>query len=331
MNDHRGQHRLGQVGEQRRQGQHGDQAEQGGDHRRQLGAGAGAVVDGGLRQAAAGGQPAEQAGADVGQAQRDHVLAGVQPVAVLVGERLRGAERLAEDHQHHAGRAGQQHPQVGTAELRPRAPTAARRRPSRPYVRRACRGAAPVLMTMAATSTTSPPGTFGTRSRANSRTSATAPTANVDQLASPRWADQVRELADGVTGALGQAEQLGQLADRDEDGQPEHEPFHHRPGQELGDEAEPAQPADEEQQAGQDDHPRGQVGIRGRVLRVQVGDRGVDQHRRGGGAGHHQLLAGAEDRVRAQRREQRVQARPAAAARPGWRTRSSPEPAGPRS
>ena len=60
--------------------------------------------------------PAERAGSDVGQAQRDHVLARVQAVAVLIRERLGGAERLAEDHQHHAGRAGQQDPQVRHAE-----------------------------------------------------------------------------------------------------------------------------------------------------------------------------------------------------------------------
>jgi len=46
--------------------------------------------------------------------------------------------------------------------------------------------------------------------------------------------DQVDELANGVTWPFLQAEQLGQLADRDKDGQAEDEPFHYRPGQERG-------------------------------------------------------------------------------------------------
>jgi hypothetical protein len=53
----------------------------------------------------------------------------------------------------------------------------------------------------------------------------------------PEVDQQVAELADGVAFTLFQAEELGELADGDEDGQPEHEPLHHRAGQELGDEA----------------------------------------------------------------------------------------------
>ena len=63
-------------------------ASTGGDQRRHLALGAGAVVDRALREAAAARQPAEQARADVGGAEGDHLLAGIEPVVVLVGERL---------------------------------------------------------------------------------------------------------------------------------------------------------------------------------------------------------------------------------------------------
>jgi hypothetical protein len=61
VDDQRGEHRLGQVGEQGRQRDDGDQAQHGGDDRRHLGPRPGAVVDRRLGQASPAGQPAEHA------------------------------------------------------------------------------------------------------------------------------------------------------------------------------------------------------------------------------------------------------------------------------
>ncbi|MFZ0088675.1 MAG: hypothetical protein WAL63_04155 [Solirubrobacteraceae bacterium] len=99
VDDQRGQHRLGQVGEQGCEQQHRHEDEQPGDERRHLRAGARPVVDRGLRQAAAPGQAAEQPGPKVGDPERDHLLAGVDLIAILGRERLGGPQRLAEDDQ----------------------------------------------------------------------------------------------------------------------------------------------------------------------------------------------------------------------------------------
>jgi hypothetical protein len=96
------------------------------------------------------------------------------------------------------------------------------------------------------------------------------------QAGAPEVAQQVAELADRVAGTLLQPEQLGQLAHRHEDGQPEHETRHDRPRQEGGDKPQPQQPGDDEDQPGQDDHPRGQRGVAGRVLRLQRRHGGED-------------------------------------------------------
>ena len=63
------------------------------------------------------GQPAEEARADVRDAERDHLLVGVDLVAVLGGERLRGAERLAEDDQHHPGGDGRERGDVARRDV----------------------------------------------------------------------------------------------------------------------------------------------------------------------------------------------------------------------
>ena len=69
-----------------------------------------AIVDGALGETAATGQAAENGRPDVGQAECDHLLVGVELVSVLVGEGLAGPECLAENDEHHAQRARKQHP-----------------------------------------------------------------------------------------------------------------------------------------------------------------------------------------------------------------------------
>lgn len=62
----------------------------------------------------------------------------------------------------------------------------------------------------------------------------------------PQVPDQVDELLDRVAGPLLDPEQLRQLTHDHEDREPEHEPLHHRPRQELRHEPEPQQPRDQE-------------------------------------------------------------------------------------
>ena len=144
-------------------------AEYRGDERRHLRARAGALVDRGLREAAAGGQAAHEAGAEVRDAERDHLLVGVDLVAVLRGERLRGPERLAEDDEHHPRRDRRQLGDVAAVEVRHVRLTAARSAPRRRSPRRGRRGRSAPLSTMPSTSTIRPPGSRpGRRSAVNS-------------------------------------------------------------------------------------------------------------------------------------------------------------------
>ena len=98
VDDQRGEHRLGQVLEERREDEHRHEREHGRDEWRDLGPGAGSLVDGRLRQAAAAGEAAEEAGAGIRDAERDQLLVGVDLVAVLGRKILGRPERLAEDH-----------------------------------------------------------------------------------------------------------------------------------------------------------------------------------------------------------------------------------------
>ena len=79
--------------------------------------------------------------------------------------------------------------------------------------------------------------------------------------------DQVGELADGVAAAFCQPEQLGELADRDEDGEAEDEALHHRPGQERCDETEAAYTRQHQEQTRYKDHAGGQGGVTVHTLR----------------------------------------------------------------
>lgn len=108
VDDQRGEHSLGQVLEQRREEQHGDEDQHGREEWGELGAGARLLVDGRLGKAAPGGQSTEQPGAGVGDPEHDQLLVGVDVVAVLGREVLSRAERFAEDDQQHAGGGSQQ-------------------------------------------------------------------------------------------------------------------------------------------------------------------------------------------------------------------------------
>ena len=79
---HRGQGGLGQVLEQAGQEQQGDDGEGGHDQARDLRAGPGGAVDGGLGEAAVDHHAAGQAGPEVGRAQAEQLPVGVDLVVV---------------------------------------------------------------------------------------------------------------------------------------------------------------------------------------------------------------------------------------------------------
>jgi hypothetical protein len=108
VNDQRGQDGFREVPERRGEQQHGGEDQHGGDEGRDLRARAGALVDRGLREAAAPGEAAEQPGSGVHRPERDKLLVGIDLVAVFESERVRRPERLAEDHQLQARRRDQQ-------------------------------------------------------------------------------------------------------------------------------------------------------------------------------------------------------------------------------
>ena len=84
--------------------------------------------------------------------------------------------------------------------------------------------------------------------------------------------EKLDELPDRVAAALLDPEQLGQLADRDEDCETEHEPLHHRLREELGDESHPEKAGEQEEQAADQNEPGGKGRILGRALRPAVRD-----------------------------------------------------------
>ncbi len=82
-----------------------------------------------------------------------------------------------------------------------------------------------------------------------------------DDTRRPQVRDDMRELPDRVAVTFVDAEELGKLADGHEDRQPEDEARHDRPGQELGDEAEPEQSGEDEKAPGEKDHAAHERGI----------------------------------------------------------------------
>ena len=94
--DDRPQHRLGQVVEQRHEEQHRHDEEAEEDDARELRLDARRVGHRGPREAGVDGEPLQQAGAEVGDAERDELLVGVHFVVVLGGEGARAGDRLGE-------------------------------------------------------------------------------------------------------------------------------------------------------------------------------------------------------------------------------------------
>src|ERR1017187_7902310 len=118
------------------------------------------MVDGGAGLAAGDGEPLEQPGAYVGEAERGELLVGVDLVAVLGGERAGQQDALGIGQQGNADCRRQQGvdlPQSAVGKAKPgnprgNAPTTATFRPSRPSTREAA---------IAVTTTTRAGGIFG--------------------------------------------------------------------------------------------------------------------------------------------------------------------------
>ena len=158
------------------------------------------------------------------------------------------------------------------------------------------------------------------------------PTASVVTLVEPRLVIRCASWRIVSPSPLSMPKSFGQLADRDEDREPEHEAGHHRTRQELRDEAEPSEAGDHEEDPGQDDHP----GRRAR--RTSTGSaRTSSVTAANTSTADADVPATTSWRLvpkiaySAERREQACRARPAARARRGPRTRSSRGSGGPRS
>ena len=284
-----------------------DQA--GGEQRRDLGAGACALVDGGLREAAAGGQAADEARAGVRGAERDQLLVGVDLVAVLGREGLRGAERLAEDDEHHARGGRQQHRDVRRRDVRDpdRGEPAGHRADDRDAVlheveRAADRDPEHEREQSARQPRGEPLGPDEERERRHADHQR-----HGARLVEVR--EQVDQLLQAVALALRDPEELGQLLHGHEDREAEHEPLHHRAREELRDEPQPERAGEEEQGRAEQHHGGGG----GRVLLDARGldarDRGREQHRGGRRRRDDEVPARAEHDVGGQGREQRVEPR----------------------
>ena len=167
------------------------------------------------------------------------------------------------------------------------------------------------LATTATAVTTSAHGTLGATRRSDEKRRERQAT---DERCLPADVVERFDLAPqhlGHVAALdGQAEELGQLADDDQDADPADESDQHRAGEELRDEAEP-------ERAGDHEHDPGQEGERGEQRRVLLGrerrcdggERRCRSDRDGRARADVELTARAEDGVEHARRERRREPR----------------------
>ena len=174
---------------------------------------------------------------------------------MLRGEGLGGPERLAEDDEHH--------PAGGRREQRQRSdlamsgiategsPLGTSPTTATPWAERS----SAQLSAMPSTRAISPPGRRGRQALdAEQQHQCGRPDRERGPARVAELAEQVDELADRVVVALLDPEELRELADGDEDREPEDEALHDRPRQELGDEAEPQGPP-QEQHAAEEHQP----------------------------------------------------------------------------
>ena len=116
------------------------------------------------------------------------------------------------------------------------------------------------------------------------------------------------ELDHRVRAGRGHPEHVRQLPERHLDADPGQEAEQHRAGQEVGQEAQPGQPGQDEQHAGEQRGQPGQLDVAGRARDGQP-DQGAGQQGGGGRVrGHHQVPRGAQHGEQRHRQQQRVQA-----------------------
>ena len=240
---HGGQRRLREVLEERGQ-EHEQRDEDGGAHQTSdLGLGARLRGDGGPRAADRDREALKEAGGDVRRPDADHLLVGVDLVAATGGEARRRRDRVGQRHQHDAQRGDASasarrtqpvHGNVGEGSPAGSVPTVATPYSARPKA---------AVTTVAPTTATSTAGTrLVRRGRPKSTAKVASPTTSVVTLVSIEPREEGLHLGDEPVGVGREAEELGQLADDDGDRQPVHVADLHLLREQVGDEAELAEP-----------------------------------------------------------------------------------------
>ena len=178
---------------------------------------------------------------------------------------------------------------------------------------------------MPPTTATSAPGTAGaTRRRIRSAASRATPSSAVGGWLRPQMLDQLVQLRHELVGVARVAEQLGQLADQDDQRDAVQIAGQDRLGQEGGDEAEPGRAGDQVEHAGHQREDRQQGQIPFRVAGRERPQAGSDQQAGGGVRPDDQLSRRAEQRIGEQREDRRVDADRPRARPPDRRRRGRP-------
>ena len=251
-----------------------------------------------------------EAGRRVRCAHRQQLLRRAHVLAALAGEGARGQDLVREGDEEER-RAP---PAASSRTSCERAASAAsggagRPRPGRRSRCRGLRSRTPTRRPIAATTTISAPGTIGRkRRRPNSAPSETTLTASVAPLTSPSSLHHLPEPAQRLARVDLEPEQLAQLGDHERDRDSVQVADQHRPGEVVGDPAEPQRAR--QQEAGGDEQ-----GEHRRQLDRVVAARGRERKNRGGDERRRRALRAddeparrAEQDVGDRRQQQRVQA-----------------------
>ena len=216
--------------------------EAGADEAGELAAGAGLLGDGGARAAGGDGEALEEPGGDVGRADADHLLVGVDLVAAAGREARRRGDRVGQGDERDAQRGDEQRHHVAEA-----GPGEGRRRDA--LGQRADRGDAlrgeverggDAVAPTTATSTGGHPGGEPRQDEQHDEHG------DADEqrggVGLVQALDELLDLVEEAVGVGREAEELRQLADDDRDAQAVHVADLHLLGEQVGDEAELAQP-----------------------------------------------------------------------------------------
>ncbi len=276
---------CGQVGEQavEEQQEHDDDA--GAHQPRDLALGARLLGHGRARAAGRHGEALEEPGGDVRGAHADHLLVGLDLVAAPGGEARRRGDGVGQGHERDAHRGDEQRPHVADGSST-----------GRPDVGTPC-GSAPTVFTPCSASPSSgrrrrwlrrrpraPPAPARVQSRQH-RAGRGGRRHRRPASSRPVWSRPAKNALTSLDEPVGigrEAEQLGQLADEDRDGEAVHVADLDLLREQVGDEAELAEPQPDLDKADHEGHHPGQGdGRRGVAAGEQRHDGGEDQRRDG--------------------------------------------------